>query len=1319
MAFSRTSQPVLGNFDRLDLSNPSEMGLNWQKWRDAFYLFLQVNEVTDPIKKKLFLLHYGGIELQSIFNNLPDIDPNVSAFNDIFKIAIDKLNNYFLPKKCRTYERLKFRGISQGEDNFDEFLLKLRTQASKCELKGEAFELYMIDQIVEKCKSEEMRKRLLEKERSLDEVIRTAKAFELSSQQSKLYKSNEPSSSINIVTKDVTCYKCGKQGHLSSSDQCPAKSRFCKNCSQKGHFAIMCKQKKRAYHQDKKEKSSGKKVKGDSVKLLSLDEKKNDDFYMFHLDDLSTSADMEIKIGGVKVKIMIDSGASCNVIDEGTWSNMKSQKVKVINAEKAVTKTIKAYASDTPLKIIGAFTADIEVANKVCVATFYVIKNGNRSLLGRKTALELGVLRIGLDVHNITEVKPFPKIKGFLLEIPIDSKVTPINQPYRRIPMPLTDLVEKKLDKLLQLDIIEPVNEASRWVSPMVPILKGENDVRICLDMRRVNEAILRVNHPLPTIDDLLPELQDCSYFSKLDIENAFHQFELHPKCRYITTFITSKGLFRYKRLLFGLSCAPEIFQHALAQILSPCTGAFNYIDDILVYGKTQEEHDERLDKVKKTLEAYGVLLNKNKCVYRVKQIEFLGVLLTQEGVKPSPRKVEALKNFRDPKSCEELRSFLGFVTYCSKFIPDYSTLSEPLWEVVRGNKFVWNTKQKECFDNLKKQLSDESKLGYYDRKDKTRVIADASPTGLGAVLVQFKNDDPRVVYYASKNLSPVERRYCQTEKEALALVWAVERLRVFLYGMRFQLVTDHKALQAIFKKDSKPCPRIERWVLRLQSFKFDLVYCEGKKNIADSFSRLYDPEIPAEPFDMDMEDFVHAIVKFATPMAVSLITIKKHSLEDQVIQKIIKGIYQDEWDKDILHYKVFETEFSVHEGILLRSTKIVIPEKLQEEMLKLSHEGHPGVTKMKLRLRQKVWWYKMDKMVENYVKNCRGCILTSAPANPVPLCRRELPKEALDDLAIDFLGPLPSGHYWFIVVDYYSRYQEIFVMTKITASETILRMKEWIARLGVPRSMTADNGRTFVGEEFKAFCEEFGIILINTIPYWPAMNGEVERQNRAVLKRLIISQNLLNDWKAELNEYLLMYHTTPHISTGKSPHELMFKKLGRDKLPMIQNHLGLDEETREHDKISKEKGRKYADEKRKAKISELKVGDIVLTKNLHKQNKLSPNFSNEEFKVVKISGGDVHIRDGNGKEFRRYAGHLKKIMPNEEETNEEDMNEDDSNGEDINEEIIEQPGKAATKRKREDGFEGEKELLQDSEPRAKRTKKIPSKYNDYNIYEM
>lgn len=689
------------------------------------------------------------------------------------------------------------------------------------------------------------------------------------------------------------------------------------------------------------------------------------------------------------------------------------------------------------------------------------------------------------------------------------------------------------------------------------------------------------------------------------------------------------------------------MFQKVIEQILSDCENVINFIDDIIVAGKTEQDHDVSLQKVLDKLRSYGVLLNQSKCVFKLTEIDFLGHHFDRNGMTPSQDKIKAIKSFRTPASSEEVRSFLGLVNYVGAFIPDLATSSFPLRELTRNKaEFKWGDEEQTAFDHLIQAISKVESLSHFDPKLKTRVVADASPVGLGAVLLQFYEGEPRVVSYASKSLTDTERRYAQTEKEALALVWAVERFQIYLIGVRFELETDHKPLEAIFSPDSSPCLRIERWVLRLQSFNYEVVYRKGKSNIADPLSRLSQSS-EAEPFDPDSEVYVRNVLELA---AVDLNELETVSSSDPELVQLREFLDRGIWNHtsgEIKPYHAFRNELGKVGDLVVRGSRLVIPRDLRQRMLQLGHEGHPGRTKMQQRLRHTCWWPGMDEAIARTVDSCTGCQLVSLPDRPEPMERRKLPVMPWTDIAIDFLGPLPSGDYLLVIVDYFSRYKEIEILRKITASETSERLERIFVRLGYPQTITLDNGRQFVSTEFEEYCKRRGIHLNKTTPYWPQENGLVERQNRSLVKRLKISQALKRDWKHDLLTYLVMYYSTPHSTTGKTPSELMFGRNIRTKIPSLQdvNTAVPVTDYRDRDQTAKEKGKEREDERRKAKPSNIEVGDKVFMKNVLPGNKLTPTFNSTVMTVEAKQGPRITVRnEETGKVYDRNSSHLKKV---------------------------------------------------------------------------
>lgn len=309
--------------------------------------------------------------------------------------------------------------------------------------------------------------------------------------------------------------------------------------------------------------------------------------------------------------------------------------------------------------------------------------------------------------------------------------------------------------------------------------------MRLCVDMRDANKAIVPQHHPLPTFDDIIPHLNNCKIFSKIDLNKAFHQVEMAEGSRGITTFATHNGYFRYKRLNFGMCCASEVFQNVIERILAGIADVKVFIDDILIFASTLEAHNRTLTEVMNRLKEHGITINERKCEFRREAVTFMGHRLTGDGITPADDKVETIRNFRNPSTVEEVRSFLGLTNCLGKFVPNLSTLTAPLRELLHKDvRFRWRSEHTAAFERVKEEIANPRNLGYYSPDDETILIADASPVGLGAVLLQEREGQKRVICYISKGLSQAEKVYAQNEREALALVWATERLEAYLRGL-------------------------------------------------------------------------------------------------------------------------------------------------------------------------------------------------------------------------------------------------------------------------------------------------------------------------------------------------------------------------------------------------------------------------------------------------------------------------------------------------------------------------------------------------------
>ena len=423
----------------------------------------------------------------------------------------------------------------------------------------------------------------------------------------------------------------------------------------------------------------------------------------------------------------------------------------------------------------------------------------------------------------------------------------------------------------------------------------------------------------------------------------------------------------------------------------------------------------------------------------------------------------------------------------------------------------------------------------------------------MGAVLEQKQEDGSyRPIYYASRKLSEVERRYSQFEREALAVRWACEKFYLYLYGVKFELRTDHKPLVIVLGKTSNPpSARIERWLLYLQQFQYEITYIRGTDNVADVLSRL--PVVSAEGDCKDTEEFAYSVASEAMPVALVPSEVEALSAKDPTLDLVRQAVISGDWSKlQGTTYKMVKDELWVIGQLVMRGGRIVMPESLWNRTVLLAHEGHQGVTRTKSGLREKVWWPGMDKQVEDFVRSCYPCQHVGPRGKPEPLRPSELPEAPWQEIGIDLLEINSTSHL-LVVVDYFSGWIEAIFLHKTDAAHVIKSLEAIFRTHGLPNIVRSDNGPPFSSREFKGFLEYLGIVHKKGVPYWPQSNGEVERCNATLLKIVRIARVERRDWKKELSDFLFHYRVTPHTVTGLSPAELLLGRKLRDKLPKLK----------------------------------------------------------------------------------------------------------------------------------------------------------------------
>jgi hypothetical protein len=1002
------------------------------------------------------------------------------------------------------------------------------------------------------------------------------------------------------------------------------------------------------------------------------------------------------------VDMMIDTGSPVNIIDELTYQRLQPQPA----LEKCNTNFF-GYTATTPMEVLGQFVAKVQSTDHAAAGGFIVVKGQHECLLSCVTAKRLGLVTINRDQCDATQVRaintkedddewPVSKLKGTFpslfsgklgclknvsIKLDVDPTVKPVCQKFRQVPIHLQDAVTREINKQVEEGILEKVTLDSGptpWVSNLVVVPKDKQNrnakcgpsrppssqvpvtlaVRLTCDSRAVNEAIRRTRYPGKSIEDLVYGVNGAKWFSKLDITKAFHQIKIDPSSKIYTTITTHIGLYQYLRLHMGIAGASEMFTEAIRVLLQDLTGQINMTDDILVHGETKKAHQQNLLAVLTRLEEAGITLNIDKCQFYRRELTFFGLRFTADGISPTEDRCKALQDAKRPENIKELHSFLCTVLYSARFIKDLVTITEPLWRLTRGNEeWRWGDVEQSAFDRLKTAISTDC-MAYFDKTWDTEVVVDASPIGLGAVLGQSDPNDPskrRIVCFASRLLTDVEKRYSQCEKEALAAIWGCERFALYLFGRSFNLVTDNRAIQMILSNTkSKPPARIERMALRLDQFDYRVQHRPGNTNVADYYSRhpCSGPSVTAFLEELRTERYVNAIALSAVPDAMSIEQVIQATQSDAEMQRLSQAIWKcrDGYKLpcELAQYKrVFDELCVSPDGLVMRGDRIVIPQGMREHVVALAHVGHQGVVKTKAYIRSRVWFPGIDALVEKRIQRCHQCQTTNQKTSFEPLCPSPMPKSAWHDVAGDFYGPMADGRYWFVNHCEYSRWASVDQITATSFELVKPVLEQLFVTFGVPVVYKTDNGPPFQSYEFVNFAKRWGFKHRKITPMWPRANAEVESFMKKLGKVVRSATTSGKSRAEELQQFLVAYRATPHSTTKIPPAVLMLNRPYRVGIPEATRSLdmqALQGLAEANDAKAKEAMKREYDARMRARECCLAVGDLVLVQQ-PKVRKSTTRWDPSPYVIEGISGSMI-TATRHGHTITRNSSHFKLYWP-------------------------------------------------------------------------
>jgi hypothetical protein len=739
---------------------------------------------------------------------------------------------------------------------------------------------------------------------------------------------------------------------------------------------------------------------------------------------------------------------------------------------------------------------------------------------------------------------------------------------------PLAPKEQKELDIFLRENLetgrIRP--SKSPMASPVFFIKKKDGSLRLVQDYRALNTITVKNKYPLPLISELIETLRGARYFTKLDVRWGFNNVRIKEGDEWKAAFRTNRGLFEPLVMFFGLTNSPATFQTMMNDIFRELIAEGSvvvYLDDILIFTESVEQHRKITRRVLKVLEENRLFLKPSKCEFEKIKVEYLGVIISYNSVEMDPVKIAGVAEWPTPTNKKEVQSFLGFTNFYRRFIRDFSHHARPLFDLTKNDvKWHWDSEERLAFDALKAQITSAPILSSPDNSSPFRIEADSSDFATGAVLSQQSPEDEKwhPVAFLSKSLSAVERNYEIHDKEMLAIIRAMEEWRHFLEGAEhpFEVWTDHKNLE-YFRTAKKLNRRQARWSLFLARFDFVLHHRPGKSmGKSDALSRRADHGTGAD----DNADIVLLTPGFFAVRALEGLQV--FGEEQDLLRDIRKGIREvepeDPISKVVKELKttssrtVRSAEWGLDQGVLYFRGKIYVPEHLdlRRRIVSLCHDtrvaGHPGRWKTLELVSRNYWWPQMSRYIGKYTSTCDLCIRTKSQRHkPIgELCPLPIPDAPWDTISVDFIVELPEsrGHdAAMVVVDSVNKtahFVPTFITVSAAGSARLFVQHVW-KHHGLPRRVISDRGPQFVAEFTRELYRLLGIKVAATTAYHPQGDGQTERVNQELEQylRLFISQRQ-DDWVDLLPLAEFQYNNHAHSATQHPPFLLENGRLPR-----------------------------------------------------------------------------------------------------------------------------------------------------------------------------